>query len=156
MSGVLPVELLEPLRSKVTWRLAVWQTVIDPLAVHPGPLTTTVGPVPPPLDGPTGTVKFLATWPPVLLMATQTYVLVVVGFTVRLPLEFTLPIPDITTRAAPVARQVSTTALPGTVLIAGFAVNDVITGRAGGVGDVATFTVTLADTEPKLFVAVSV
>ena len=82
--------------------------------------------------------------------------MVVVGFTVRLPLEFTLPIPEITTRAAPVARQVSTTALPGTVLIAGFAVNDVITGSAGGGGVTATLTVTLAVTDPKLFVAVRV
>jgi hypothetical protein len=89
-------------------------------------------------------------------MATQTYVEVVVGFTVRFPLAFTLPTPDITTRAAPVARQVNTTALPGTVLEGGFAVKDVITGGGGGVGATATFTVTLAVTVPKLFVAVKV
>ena len=105
-----------------------------PLTTHPGPPTVTTGGVPPPLDGFTGTVRFFATCAPALLMATHTYVLVVVGFTVRLPFASTFPIPEITTRAAPVARQVRTTALPGTVLTAGFAVKDVITGGPGGVG----------------------
>src|ERR1700752_4193626 len=105
-----------------------------PLTTQPGPPTVTTGGVPPPLVGFTGTVRFLATCAPALLIATQTYVLVVVGFTVRLPLASTFPMPEITTRAAPVARHWSTTALPGTVLTAGVAVKDVMTGGAGGVG----------------------
>src|SRR2546423_668130 len=54
--------------------------------------------------------------------------------------------PEITTRAALVARHVSTTALPGFILLGGFAVNEVITGSGGGVGGELTLMVTCAVT----------
>ena len=117
---------------------------------------TTTGGVPPPPAGFTGTVRFLDVWPPTLLIATQTYVVVVVGFTVKLPLASTFPTPDITTRAAPVAKQLSTTGLPAMVLTAGVAVKDVMVGKGGGGGGTLTFTVTAAVTEPKELVAVNV
>ena len=66
------------------------------------------------------------------------------------------PEPVMAIDVAFVAVQVSTEDPPDVVIVDGFAVKDVITGSAGGVGAVATFTVTLAVTEPKLFLAVSV
>ena len=82
----------------------------------------------------------------------------VAGFTVRLPLASTLPMPEITTRRGVrrQARQHHRDCLESCSR-AGFAVKDVMVGGAGGVGGrTVTLMVTLAVTDPKLLVAVRV
>src|SRR5581483_3544422 len=109
--------------------------------------------------GVTVTVTVAVAGPPVPA-AVQVYVVVCVGFTVRVPLEFTGPTPLMVTLVAFCAMQDNTTGLPGLGLTGGFAVKELMVTFCPGGGfpppPLVTVTVAFAVTVPKELVAVRV
>lgn len=118
--------------------------------VPPGQLVVVIDSGPPVEVSVTSAV---AVTDPAALVAVKTYVVVVSGLT------FTVPVAEVEARfpgamfsvVAPEVVQLSVL-IPPKVMLVGFAVNELIAGRFGWV----TVTVTVAVTEPVVFVAVSV